>query len=340
MSNIKNRRWVLNQYPDGMPGAETFRLEEDLSLADLKDGEILVAAKYLSVDPYMRGRISPAKNYAPGIAPGELMTGGGVGEVIESRSDKFKVGDFAESMGFGWQAFAVLDGNADGVARVDADLAPIESALGWLGMPGRTAYFGLFHVAQIQPGDCVVISAASGAVGQVAGQLAKAHGCRTVAVASSQAKLDWCAEIGFDAGVNYRDAGDDLPAVLGEACPDGVDVYFDNTSGPIQDAVMLNLALGARIALCGTIALSATFGAPDIGLRLNRQLLINRSRMQGFLVTDFAAYYGEANQALAAARNAGNLKFREDVMDGIEAMPEAFLKLLTSDNFGKQLIKI
>ena len=340
MSNIKNRRWVLNQYPDGMPGAETFRLEEDLSLADLKDGEILVAAKYLSVDPYMRGRISPAKNYAPGIAPGELMTGGGVGEVIESRSDKFKVGDFAESMGFGWQAFAVLDGNADGVARVDADLAPIESALGWLGMPGRTAYFGLFHVAQIQPGDCVVISAASGAVGQVAGQLAKAHGCRTVAVASSQAKLDWCAEIGFDAGVNYRDAGDDLPAVLGEACPDGVDVYFDNTSGPIQDAVMLNLALGARIALCGTIALSATFGAPDIGLRLNRQLLINRSRMQGFLVTDFAAYYGEANQALATARNAGNLQFREDVMDGIEAMPEAFLKLLTSDNFGKQLIKI
>lgn len=340
MSNIKNRRWVLNQYPDGMPGADTFRLEDDLPLPDLKDGEILVAARFLSVDPYMRGRISPVKNYAPGIEPGQLMTGAGVGEVIESRSDKFKVGDFAETMGFGWQAFAVLDGNADGVARVDADLAPIESALGWLGMPGRTAYFGLFHVAQIKPGDCVVISAASGAVGQVAGQLAKAHGCRTVAIASSQAKLDWCTEIGYDAGVNYREAGDDLPAVLGEACPDGVDVYFDNTSGPIQDAVMLNLALGARIALCGTIALSATFGQPDIGLRLNRQLLINRSRMQGFLVTDFADLYGEANQALAAARNAGNLQFREDVMDGIEAMPEAFLKLLTSDNFGKQLIKI
>ena len=339
MSNIKNRRWVLSQYPDGMPGADTFRLEEDLPVPELQDGEILVAARFLSVDPYMRGRISPVKNYAPGIAPGQLMTGGGVGEVIESRSDKFQVGDFAETMGFGWQAFAVLGGNADGVNAVDPDLAPIESSLGWLGMPGRTAYFGLFHVAQIQPGDCVVISAASGAVGQVAGQLAKHHGCRTVAVASSQAKLDWCAEIGFDAGVNYREA-DDLPVAILEACLDGVDVYFDNTSGAIQDAVMLNLALGARIALCGTIALSASFGQPDIGLRLNRQLLINRARMQGFLVTDFADHYDEANRALAAARNAGHLKFREDVMDGIEAMPAAFLKLLTSDNFGKQLIKI
>ena len=339
MSNIKNRRWVLAAYPERMPGEDTFRLEEDLSVADLADGEILVAAKYLSVDPYMRGRISPAKNYAPGIEPGQLMTGGGVGEVIESRSAKFAAGDMVETMGFGWQAFAVLDGGADGISAVDPDLAPIESALGWLGMPGRTAYFGLFHVAQIQPGDCVVISAASGAVGQVAGQLAQAHGCRTVAVASSQAKLDWCAEIGYDAGVNYRDA-DDLPAALAEVCPDGVDVYFDNTSGPIQDAVMLNLALGARIALCGTISLSATFGQPDIGLRLNRQLLINRARMQGFLVTDFAAQYAEANQALAKARADGNLQFREDVMDGIENMPAAFLKLLTSDNFGKQLIKI
>ena len=339
MSNIKNRRWVLAEYPDGMPCIETFRLEEDLDVPDLADGKILVAAKYLSVDPYMRGRISPAKNYAPGIEPGELMTGGGVGEVIESRSVNFAAGDMVEAMGFGWQAFAVLDGGNDGISRIDESLAPIESSLGWLGMPGRTAYFGLFHVAQIQPGDCLVVSAASGAVGQVAGQLAKAHGCRTVAVASSQAKLGWCAEIGYDAGVNYLEA-DDLPAAIGAACPDGIDVYFDNTSGPIQDAVMVNLALGARIALCGTISLSATFGQPDIGLRLNRQLLVNRARMQGFLVTDFADHYDEANQALVKARNAGNLQFREDVVDGIENMPAAFLKLLTSDNFGKQLIKI
>jgi NADPH-dependent curcumin reductase CurA len=159
MSNIKNRRWVLAAYPDGMPGEDTFRLEEDHPVPDLADGEILVAALFLSVDPYMRGRISPAKNYAPGIEPGQLMTGGGVGEVIESRSDKFSVGDIVETMGFGWQQFAVLD--AATVNRVDPGLAPIESSLGWLGMPGRTAYFGLFHVAQIQPGDCVVISAAS-----------------------------------------------------------------------------------------------------------------------------------------------------------------------------------
>jgi NADPH-dependent curcumin reductase CurA len=337
MSNIKNRRWVLDHYPDGMPGEDTFRLEEDLSLPELADGEILVEAKFLSVDPYMRGRISPAKSYAPSIEPGQLMVGGGVGVVIESRSADFAAGDIVETMGFGWQAFAVL--GADTVSRVDPSLAPIESSLGWLGMPGRTAYFGLFHVAEIKPGDVVVISAAAGAVGQVAGQLAKAHGCRTIAIASSRAKLDWCAEIGYDAGINYRSAPD-LAAAIGEACPGGVDVYFDNTSGAIQDAVMMNLALGARIALCGTISLAASFGEPDIGLRLNRNLLINRARMQGFLVTDFAEHYDAANQALAKARNDGKLKFREDVMDGIENMPRAFLKLLNSENFGKQLIKI
>ncbi|MEE2760259.1 MAG: NADP-dependent oxidoreductase [Pseudomonadota bacterium] len=340
MSNIKNRRWVLTNYPDGMPDADTFRLEEDLDVPELKDGEILLAARFLSVDPYMRGRISPAKNYAPGIEPGQLMTGGGVGEVIESRTDRFAVGDFAETMGFGWQQFAVLNGSAEGISRIDPGLAPIESSLSWLGMPGRTAYFGLFHVAQIQPGDCVVVSAASGAVGQVAGQLAKHYGCYTVAVASSKAKLDWCDKIGYDAGINYQEAGDDLPAVMAEACPGGVDVYFDNTSGPIQDAVMLNLALGARIVLCGTIALSATFGQPDIGLRLNRQLLINRARMQGFLVTDFADHYTEANEALAEAHAEGRMLFKEDIMDGIETMPAAFLKLLNSENFGKQLVKI
>ncbi|NQV56356.1 MAG: NADP-dependent oxidoreductase [Rhodospirillales bacterium] len=337
MTNIKNRRWVLDHYPEGMPGEDTFRLEEDVPIAALGDGEVLVQAHYLSVDPYMRGRISPAKSYAASIEPGQLMVGGGVGEVIESRSDKYSAGDFVETMGFGWQEFAVLGDR--GLNKVDPDLAPIESSLGWLGMPGRTAYFGLFHVANIQPGETIVISAASGAVGQVAGQLARNHGCKTVAIASTEAKLDWCKEIGYGEGVNYK-TEPDLAAALARVCPDGIDMYFDNTSGPIQDAVMMNLALHGRIALCGTISLSATFGQPDIGLRLNRQLLINRARMEGFLVTDFAAHFEEANQALAKAHKEGNLKFREDVMDGIANMPKAFIKLLNSENFGKQMIKI
>ena len=336
-SNLKNRRWTLADYPEGIPEERHFQLETNLQLPQLEAGQILVQAHFLSVDPYMRGRISPTVGYTTGVAPGELMPSGGVGEVIESRSEAISVGEFVQSMNFGWQEYSIL--NVDSVNKVDSNLAPIQSSLSYLGMPGLTAYFGLFEVGGVQPSDTVVISAASGAVGQVAGQLAKAHGCYTIAVASSDAKLDWCREIGYDAGVNYRDV-QDLSLSLGAICPNGVDVYFDNTAGPIHDAVMENLNLNARLALCGVVSLSDKIGKPDIGPRYLRQILVNRARIQGFLVFDFVERYDEARQHILELVGEGSFKFKEDISDGIETMATAFLELLHSRNFGKKLVKI
>ncbi len=337
-SNLSNRRWVLTNYPDGMPDECHFDLQENVDVPALKDGEILVHARYLSVDPYMRGRIAPGANYAAGVVPGGLMQGGGVGEVIESRAPAYKEGDIIETRDFGWQEYAVL-GPESNINKVDPALAPIQSSLGYLGMPGLTAYFGLFKVIDAQPGDTVVVSAASGAVGQVAGQLGKAHGCRMVAVASSAEKLAWCDQIGYDAGVNYR-ATADLPGALQEACPDGVNGYFDNTAGPIHDAVMENLAPQARIAVCGTVSLADRLGAPDVGPRYHRQILVARARVQGFLVFDFAEQYPEARAYIADLMQRGELQFKEDISEGMDSMATAFLKLLHSENFGKQLIKV
>jgi len=337
LPNLRNRRWVLVDYPEGMPDETHFRLDTGLQVPALEAGQILVHAHYLSVDPYMRGRISPSAGYTAGVVPGELLPAGGVGEVIGSRSDAFKEGDIVEAMGFGWQEYTVLSG--DGIQKVDPDLAPVQSSLSYLGMPGFTAYFGLFEVGAAQPGDTVVISAASGAVGQVAGQLARAHGCRTVAIASSQAKLDWCRNIGYDTGVNYKEA-EDLPKVLRDACPNGVDVYFDNTAGLIHDAVMENLNLNARVAVCGVVSLADKIGKPDIGPRYLRQILVNRARIQGFLVFDFVERYSEAKEHIAGFVRDGNFKFKEDISDGIETMATSFLELLHSENFGKKLIKI
>lgn len=335
--NLYNRRWVLAEFPESMPKASHFLLEENLPLTPLEDNQILVQACYLSVDPYMRGRISPTAGYTAGVEPGGLMPAGGVGEIIESRSNSFKVGEFVESMNFGWQEYSTL--SADQVQKVDPDLAPIQSSLSYLGMPGMTAYFGLFEVGAAQPGETVVVSAASGAVGQVVGQLAKGHGCRTVAVASTKEKLNWCREIGYDAGVNYRQVKN-LPKAMGEGCPDGIDVYFDNTGGPIHDAVMENLNLGARVVICGVVSLADKIGKPDIGPRYLRQILVNRARVQGFLVFDYLARYGEAREHIAEMVRNNKLKFKEDVSDGIESMPKSFIELLHSENFGKKLVKV
>ena len=336
-SNLVNRRWVLVDYPEGMPDETHFQLETGLQVPNLEEGQILVQAHFLSVDPYMRGRISPTVGYTTGVTPGDLMPSGGVGEVIESRSEVINAGDIVQSMNFGWQEYSVL--GIDGVNKVDPDLAPIQSSLSYLGMPGLTAYFGLFEVGAARPGDTVVISAASGAVGQVAGQLANAHGCRTVAVASNNAKLDWCREIGYDAGVNYKEV-EDLQKALSTNCPKGVDVYFDNTAGPIHDAVMENLNLNARVAVCGVVSLSEKIGKPDIGPRYLRQILVNRARIQGFLVFDFAERYEEAREYIAGFVRDGSFKFKEDISDGIETMATSFLELLHSENFGKKLVKI
>lgn len=331
-----NRRWVLANYPEGMPTESDWRLEE-APLREPRDGQVLIRSLYLSVDPYMRGRISPAKNYAASVELGGVMRGGGVGEVVASKHPDWKPGDIAESMGFGWQEFPVLKG--EHLRRVDPSIAPIQSAVSYLGMPGLTAYFALLDLGRPKPGETVLVSAASGAVGQVVGQIAKNMGCRAIAIASSEAKLEWCREIGYDGGINYREAGD-LGAAVAEMCPSGVDIYFDNTGGPIHDAAMQNLAMKARIIICGMVSLSDKFDQPDIGLRHNRQLLINRARMEGFLVSDYSDRFDDGIRQLAAWHGEGRLKFREDVMEGIESMPTAFLRLLTSENFGKQLVKL
>ncbi len=331
-----NRQWRLKSFPEGMPTLDDWELAES-PVPEPADGEILVRSLYLSVDPYMRGRISPTKNYAQGVGIGDVMTGGGVGEVIRSNHPDFKAGDIVESFQFGWQDFPVLQ--ADGTRKVDPDLAPIQSALSYLGLPGLTAYFALLHQARIQSGEAVLISAASGAVGQVAGQIAKLKGCRPVAIASSDEKLAWCRDLGYDAGINYR-TSDDLVAAIADACPGGVDVFFDNTAGPIHDAAMQNLAVKARVIVCGTIALADKFGQPDIGPRFLRQIMVARARVEGFLLFDYQEHYDTARQELAAWYRDGKLKHREDVADGLEQTPAAFLRLLNSENFGKQLVKV
>lgn len=341
MTNETNRRWLLAKYPEGIPGPDTWTMDAQ-PVPQPGPGQVLARVKWLSVDPYMRGRISPTTNYTRGVALGEVMHGGGVGEVVVSNHPAWKPGDIAESMSVGWQEWAVLTPDQSGPAgvnRIDPALAPIQSSLSWLGMPGLTAYFGLLDLGRPKPGDTVVVSAASGAVGQLVGQIAKLSGCRALAVAGSDEKLAWCRDIGFDDGINYKTAGD-LTGALKAACPEGVNIYFDNTGGPIQDAAMKNLAVGARVIICGRISQAAQFGKPEIGERLLGTLIVSRASIHGLLVFDWWHRRDEALNRLASWGRAGRIKFREDVLDGIESMPDAFLRLMDGRNFGKQLIRL
>ncbi len=334
--NKFNRQWVLASYPNGMPATDNWRLEQS-PIPTIGDKQILARALYLSVDPYMRGRISPKQGYTKGVGIGEIMCGGAVAEVIQSNHPDWKAGDLLETINFGWQEYAVL--NTEDLTRIDTDIGPPHAWLSYLGMPGITAQIALNVIGKPKAGETVLISAASGAVGQIAGQLANAWGCRAVAVSSTDAKLDWCTQIGYAAGINYREA-DDLVSVVRQACPNGIDIYFDNTAGPIHDAAMQNLALRARVIVVGTISLSERFEEPDMGERFLRQILVNRATVQGFLVFDYREMYDEARRTLATAAQRGELKFRTDFMDDIESMPRAFLKLLHSQNIGKQLVRL
>ena len=341
MSNVANHRWLLAKHPEGLPDQSCWTLNA-AAVPEPGPGQILVKARFLSVDPYMRGRISRRGNYAKGVAIGEVMRGGGVGEVVASNHPGWKTGEVAESMEFGWQEWSILTpgrSGPEGVNRIDPALAPVESSLSWLGMPGLTAYVGLIEVARPRPGDTVVVSAASGAVGQLVGQIAKLAGCRVVAIAGSDEKLAWCRSLGFDEGINHRTTGD-LTAAVKASCPDGVNVFFDNTGGPIHDAVMRALAIGARVVVCGRIALAGRYEVPDIGERFLGHLIVSRATIAGFLVFDWWHRREEALARLSSWHRAGRLYYREDVLDGIERMPEAFLRLLNGENFGKQLVRV
>lgn len=330
-----NRQVVLAARPVGFPREEDFRLVE-AGMPEAGPGEILVRAIYLSLDPYMRGRMSAQRSYAAPVELGAVMEGGAVAEVVRSSHPRFEPGDVVEGR-FGWQEYAVSSGK--GVRKVDPALAPISTALGVLGMPGLTAYFGLLDVGQPRAGETVVVSAAAGAVGGLVGQIAKLRGCRAVGLAGSDAKVDYLVrELGYDAGIDYRAVGD-LDAALTAACPAGVDVYFDNVGGRITEAVSRHVNLFARFAVCGLIS-QYNLEQAEVAPRNERFVLVNRVRIQGFIVSDFAERYREGLGQLTEWVREGKLRYREDIVDGLERAPAALIGLLRGENFGKALVRV
>ena len=335
MTDETTRQWRLASRPTGEPTEENFELVT-VERPSPDAGEVLFRTLYLSVDPYMRGRMRDADSYAEPWAVGDPMQAGVVGEVIESRHDDFDAGDVVTGNGL-WAEHAVVDGSE--LRAVDPDLAPVSTALGVLGMPGVTAFFGMTDVAEPVPGETVVVSAAAGAVGSVAGQIASLAGARVVGIAGSDRKCSWLTDdLGFDAAVNYKDT-EDMHAALSDACPEGVDVYFDNVGGPITDAVWQLLNVDARVAVCGQISLYNATEQPT-GPRKLGQLVQKRARVQGFLVGDYENRWGEALTRLGGFIQSGDLGYSESVVDGFENAPDAFLGLFDGENIGKQLVKV
>ena len=331
----ENIRIVLASRPQGVPTEDNFRLET-APIPDLKEGEILIRTRFLSVDPYMRGRMNAGASYAPGVELDEVMVGGAVGDVVASCHPHFSEGDVAQAP-IGWQSHGVACG--EDAHKVDPRLGPISTALGVLGMPGMTAYFGLLDVGQPCAGETVVVSGAAGAVGSLVGQIAQIKGCRTVGIAGSDAKVDYiCNDLGFAGGFNYKTASD-YGEALGPLCPDGIDVYFDNVGGSVSDAVFLQLNIGARISVCGQIS-QYNLKRPERGLRQTWLFITKRLSMRGFLVFDFAERYAEALHALAGWVQEGKLSYREDIVDGLENAPAAFIGMLQGDNTGKRLVRV
>ncbi|MBN8942633.1 MAG: NADP-dependent oxidoreductase [Rhizobiales bacterium] len=331
-----NRQVRLKARPADIPKAEHFEIVEN-PVPVLADGEILVRNQYLSVEPAMRGWVSAVANYSTPVGIGEVMRAFAAGEVVASRHQGFAEGDKVTGL-FGWQDFAVVGAQAVTRKVAEADL-PLSLALGVLGLNGVTAYFGLLAVGEPRPGDTVVVSTAAGSVGSAVGQIARLSGCRTVGIAGGAAKVAQCLEqFGFDAAIDYK-ATDDLDAAIAAACPDGVDVYFDNTAGRISDAVTKHLGLRARVVICGTASVSSWDSWPS-GPRVERHLLVKRARIQGFLVFDYQARYEEAVKRLAQWVREGRLTYAEDILDGIDKAPGAIDGLYRGDNRGKRLIRL
>ncbi|GER87783.1 NADP-dependent oxidoreductase [Dictyobacter vulcani] len=330
----KNKQVLLANRPKGWVQESDFKLVET-DVPALKDGEVLVKNLYLSLDPYMRGRMNEGKSYAASSKLDEVMVGGTIGVVTESKNPKFQVDDNVLGY-FGWQEYGVSDGK--GLQKVSvSQQVPASAYLGVLGMPGLTAWVGLMSIGQPKAGETVVVSAASGAVGSVVGQLAKAHGCRVVGLAGGKAKCDYVVnELGFDACVDYK-AGK-LVEDLTAATPDGIDVYFENVGGEILEAVLDRLNAHARIPLCGFVSqYNATTAHP---VRNFGALLINRVKLQGFIVGEHAELFPQAMKELSELVASGKIKYRETVAEGLDNAPKAFIGMLKGENFGKQLVKL
>jgi NADPH-dependent curcumin reductase len=330
-----NRQVRLKSRPDGIPRSEHFEIVE-VAVPEIGDGQFLVRNQYLSVEPAMRGWVSAVANYSKPVGVGEVMRSFSAGAVVKSRHPGYAEGDAVMGM-LGWQDYAASNG-ANITRKIKETDLPLSLSLGVLGLNGVTAYFGLLDVGQPRPGDTVVVSTAAGAVGSAVGQIAKLMGCRTVGIAGGAVKTKICMDdFGFDASVDYK-AGK-LAEALAAACPRGVDVYFDNTAGAISDAVLAQLAIGARVVICGTASVSS-WDPPPQGPRVERHLLVKRARMSGFLAFDYQHRYEEAIARLAAWVRDGRLRYREDIADGIEHCPGAIAELYRGENLGKRLIRL
>jgi NADPH-dependent curcumin reductase CurA len=334
-----NKQIHLVSRPTGEPHVDNFGLVE-APVPDLQEGELLVRHHYLSLDPYMRGRMNEGKSYAPPQPLNQTMIGGTVGEVVASKNPAFAVGDKVVGMG-GWQEYQVAGPQERGMLRkVDTAHIPLSAYLGVVGMPGVTAWYGLMKIIDPKPNQTVVVSAASGAVGSVVGQLAKRRGARAVGIAGGSDKCRYVTdELGFDACIDYKPHKDarSLSTALKEACPDGIDGCFENVGGMILDAVMQRTNPFARVAICGLIA---GYNGEPIPMAAPQLILVNRLRVEGFIVTDHMEVWPQALQELGTLVATGQLKYRESVAEGIERAPEAFLGLLKGRNFGKQLVKL
>ena len=338
-STHMNRRIVLNSRPQGAPKPDDFRLEL-VVVPPLASGQVRLRTQYLSLDPYMRGRMSDSASYAASVGIGETMVGGVVARVEESQHPDYQVDDLVLAYS-GWQSAAVVEGST--LTKLDKNMAKPSLALGVLGMPGFTAYMGLLDIGQPKAGETVVVAAASGAVGSVVGQIAKLKGCRVVGIAGGAKKCAYVVdELGFDACIDHRSA--DFAEQLAAACPKGIDVYFENVGGAVFDAVLPLLSVGARVPLCGMIAHyndTALPAGPDrLGL-LTRTLLVKRIKMQGFIIfDDYGHRYGEFFSQMSEWLSKGQIKFREDIVDGLENAPQAFIGLLEGKNFGKLVVRV
>ncbi|MEN8821395.1 MAG: NADP-dependent oxidoreductase [Abyssibacter sp.] len=328
-----NRQYLLKSRPVGMVGAEHFEFAESPAPAP-GEGELLVRNLYISLDPAMRGWLNEGKSYVPPVGIGEVMRAMSVARVVASSHPKFAEGDVVSGI-FGVQDYAVSDGK--GVVKVDPSLAPLPRYLGTLGMPGMTAYFGLLEIGKPAAGETVVVSGATGAVGQVVGQVAKIKGCRVVGIAGGPEKCRHAVdELGYDACVDYK--SENVKKALRGHCPDGVDVYFDNVGGEILDAVLTQLAMHARIVICGAIS---QYNSTEVqGPKNYMSLLVNRASMTGMVVFDYAKRYGDAVNDLASWLAKGEMSSQEHVIEGLDQFPNALLKLFTGENFGKLVLKV
>jgi NADPH-dependent curcumin reductase CurA len=332
--DMQNKEIRFSTRPTGLPTPENFEIV-DSEMPQPNDGEVLVRTLYISVDPYLRGRMREGRSYVAPFAIGEVITSGVVGQVIESRAPGFAVGDIVTGM-LGWRLHNVA--KAGELRKVDPKIAPVTTALGVLGMPGLTAYFGLLDIGQPKEGETIVVSGAAGAVGVTVCQLAKIKGCRVVGIAGSDDKNAYLRnELGVDAVINYKT--ENVAQALKAACPDRIDVYFDNVGGEISDAVMPLLNQGARIVICGQISLYC-LERPDVGPRPQAFLLVNSAVMKGFIITAFAARFAEGVTQLAQWLVAGKLKYAETIVEGFENTPQAFIGLFSGDNLGKQIVKV